>query len=109
VSATDLIAVDTATVISAGRETARTAEVWESWASRCAYAHTELGNAVRDARIALAISGYAQEVAAEARQVGQQVAALGGDTSHAGVIVDRTDLAAASLLSRPVNGRHAPR
>jgi hypothetical protein len=44
-----------------------------------------------------------------ARRVGQRVAELGADTAAAGRIVDQTDVASASVLSRPVNRGRAPR
>jgi hypothetical protein len=104
-----LIAVEPGRVVAAGHATAGTAPAWWSWAGRCGYAFSEVGRAVHDPRIARASSGYALRVVLGARRVGQRVAELGADTAAAGRIVDQTDVASASVLSRPVNRGRAPR
>lgn len=103
---TNVIAADTDTVIGAGRHTAGTAQVWSSWASRCAYAFSEAERLVGNARIELAASRYALRVVEGARQVGRLVESLGTDTASAGTLLDGTDAEAAGLLSRPVNSTH---
>lgn len=92
------LSVDTDTVVTAGNHTADTAGAWGSWANRCADAFMEGTQSMRSGRIQLAEDIFGAAVVLGARQVGQRVETLGTGAATAGVVVENTDVEAATAL-----------